>query len=52
MALQIAKHRTPKDRKAEEQARAEKANNWTDPSSANCSENNPSRKELGGRRLR
>ena len=51
-ALQIAKNGTPKGRKAKEQARAEKANNWTDPSSANCSEDNHSRKELGERWLR
>ena len=51
-ALQIAKNETPKDRKAKEQARAQKkANKRTDPSSANCSEDNPSRKELGGRWL-
>ena len=48
-ALQIAKNGTSKDRKAKEQARAEKANQWLDPSSLNCSEDNPSRKELGGR---
>ena len=51
-AQEIAKNETPKDRKAKEQARGEKANKWTDPSSANCSEDNPSRKELGGRWLR
>ena len=51
-ALEIAKNETTKDRKAKERARAEKANNWTDPSSANCSEHNHSRKELGGRWLR
>ena len=51
-ALQIAKNGTPKDRKAKEQALADKANNWTDSSSANCSEDNPSRKEMGGRWLR
>ena len=51
-ALDIAKNETPKDRKAKEQARAEKANKWTDSSSANSSEDNPSRKELGGRWLR
>ena len=45
-ALQIAKNGDTEDRKDKEQARAEKANNWTDPSSANCSEDNPSRKEL------
>ncbi len=48
-ALQIVKNRDPKDRKAKEQARAETANKWLDPSSLNCSEDNPSRKELGGR---
>ena len=30
-ALQIAKNGTPKDTKAKEQAHAEKANKWTDP---------------------
>ena len=48
-ALQIAKNGTSKDRKAKEQALVEKANKWTDQSSANCSEDNPSRKDLGGR---
>ena len=38
MALQIAKKGDREDRQAKEQARAEKANKWTDPSSANCSE--------------
>ena len=51
-ALQIAKNGDPEDRKAKEQARAEKANKWTDPSSANCSEDNPTRKQLGPRWLR
>ena len=51
-ALQIAKNGDPEDRKAKEQTRAEKANNWTDPSSANCSEDNPTRKQLGPRWLR
>ena len=51
-ALQIAANGTPKDRKAKEQAQTEEANNWTDPSSANCSEDNYSRKVLGGRWLR
>ena len=51
-ALQIAKNGDPEDRKAKEQALAEKANNWTDPSSANCSEDNPTRKQLGPRWLR
>ena len=57
-ALQIAKNGDPEHRqakeqaRAEERARAEKANKWTDPSSANCPEDNPSRKELGGRWLR
>ena len=50
-ALQIVKNGDAEDRKAKEQAWAEKANKWTDPSSANCSEDNPSRKELGGRWL-
>ena len=52
MALQIAKNEYPEDRNAKEQARAEKANKWTDPSSANCLEDNPSRKELDGRWFR
>ena len=39
-ALEIAKNETPKDRKA----LAEKANKWTDLSSANCSEDNPQEK--------
>ena len=30
-ALQIAKNETPKDRNAKEQAQAEKANKWMDP---------------------
>jgi len=51
-ALQIAKNGDSEDRKAKEQARAEKANKWKDPSSANCSQDNPSTKELGGRWLR
>ena len=51
-ALQIAKNGDPEDRKAKEQARAENANKSTDPSSTNCSEDNPSRKELGARWLR
>ena len=51
-ALQIVKNGDTEDRKVKEQARAEKANKWTDSSSANCSEDNPSRKELGGRWLR
>jgi len=41
-----------KDWKAKEQAGAEIAYKGTDPSSANCSEDNRSRKELGGRWLR
>ena len=51
-ALEIAKKETPKDRKAKQQAGAEKANKWTDSSSADWSEDNPSRKEPGGRWLR
>ncbi len=47
-ALQVAKKGDPEKRKAKEQARAEKANKWTDLRSANCSEDNPSRKELDG----
>ena len=39
-ALQIVKNEDTEDRNAKEQARAEKANKWTDPSSANCSEDN------------
>ena len=51
MALQIV-NGTPKDRKAKERARTEKASKCTDLSYANCSEDNPSKKELGGRWLR
>ena len=51
-SLEIAKNEIPKDRKAKEQALAEKANKWTDRSSANCSDDIPSRKEMGGRWLR
>ena len=51
-ALQIAKNGDLEDRKAKEQARAEKANKWTALSSANCSEDNRSRKEQDGRWLR
>ena len=40
-ALQIVKNGDTEDRKAKEQARDEKANKWTGPSSANCSEDNP-----------
>ena len=47
--VQIAKNKDPEVRKAKEQARAKQANKWTDPSYANCSEDNSSRKELGGR---
>ena len=50
--MQIVKNGDTEDRKGKEQARPEKANKWTDPSSANCSEDNPSWKELGGRWLR
>ncbi len=50
--MEIAKNETPKDRKAKEQALAENANKWTDSSSANWSQDNPSRKDLGGRWLR
>ena len=39
-ALQIAKNGDTEDRKANDQAWAEKANKWTDPSSANSSEDN------------
>ena len=41
----IVKNGDTDDRKAKEQARAEKANKRTDSTSANCSEDNPSRKE-------
>ncbi len=58
-SLQIAKNGDTEDRKAKDPARAnnnnnnnKKANNRMDPSSANCSEDNPSRKELGGSWLR
>ena len=51
-ALQTAKNGDTEDRKAKEQARAQKAYKWMDPSSANCSEDNRSRQELGGRWLR
>ena len=50
--MHIAKNETPKDKQVKEQALAETANKWTDSSSENCSEDNPSRKELGGRWLR
>ena len=50
--MQIAKNGTPKDRKAKEQVLAENTNKWTDRSSSNWSEDNHSRKELGGRWLR
>ena len=40
MALQIVKNGDTEDRKAKEQARAEKANKRTAPTSANCSEDN------------
>ena len=46
-ALKIVKNGDTEDRKGKEQARAEKANKRTDPSSANCSEDNPSRKRGG-----
>ena len=38
--MEIDKNEPPKDRQAKEKARAEKANSWMDPSSANCSEDN------------
>ena len=47
-SLQIARNGDPEDRQAKEQARAEKANKWTDPSSANCSENNEPLKKRAG----
>ena len=54
-ALQIVKNGDNEDRKAKEQAKEqaqiEKANKWTDSSSADWSEDNPSRKEPGGRWL-
>ena len=37
-ALEIAKNRSTKNRKAKEQARAEKAKKWMGPRPANCSE--------------
>ena len=40
MALQIVQNGDTEDRKAKEKAWAEKANKWTDPISANCSEDN------------
>jgi len=43
-ALQIVKNGDTEDRKAKEQARDEKANKWTDPSSANSPEDNPQEK--------
>ena len=52
MALRIVKHGDSEDRKAKEEAWAEKANKWMDPNSANCSEDNLSWKEMGGRWLR
>ena len=42
-ALNFAKNGDTDDRKVKEQVRAEKANNWTDPNSTNCSEDNHSR---------
>ena len=39
-ALLIVKNGDTEDRKAKEQARAEKANKRTAPTSANCSEDN------------
>ena len=45
-ALQIAKNRTAKYSKAKEHARAQKPNKWMGPRPANCSEDNPLRKEL------
>ena len=47
-ALQIAKNRTAKNSKAKEDASAQKPKKWMDPRPANFSEDNPSRKELGG----
>ena len=46
-ALNIAKNSTAKNSKAKEHARAPKPKKWMDPRPANCSEDNPSRKELG-----
>ena len=51
-ALQIVKNGDTEDRKVKEQAGAETADKGTDPSSAKCSEDNRSRKALGGRWLR
>jgi len=47
--MKIIKNGDTEDRKAKEQAQTEKANKWTDLSSANCSGDNRSEKELGGR---
>ena len=43
-ALQIVTNGNTEDKKAKEEARAEKANKWTDPSSANSPEDNPQEK--------
>ena len=43
-ALQIVKNEDTEDRNAKEQARAEKANKWTDPSSAPTLEKKKNRK--------
>ena len=45
--MEIDKNEPPKDRKAKEKARAEKANKWTDTSSANCSVRQPLKKRAG-----
>ena len=47
-ALQIPKNGTAKNSKAKEHANAQKPKKWMDPRPANFSEDNPSRKELGG----
>jgi len=44
-ALQIVTNGDTEDKKAKEEARAEKANKWTDPSSANSAE------KIGGWKL-
>ena len=46
-ALQISKNMT-KNSKGKEHARAQKPKKWMDPRPSDCSEDNPSRKELGG----
>ena len=45
--MKIIKNGDTEDRKAKEQAQTEKANKWTDLSSANCSGDNRSEKRAG-----